>query len=405
MELSLGRTPRLAALVAAAAVALTAGVGLSATAASAVPGRVDQTRVDQIEPLQRDADAVVAAGLPGYTAQVTNGRQARYVRAGVADRGTGRALSPADAFDIASITKTFGATVVLQLVAEHRLSLDDNLAHLLPGAVPGGRAITLRMLLNHTSGLFDYTQDEQWLAALTTDPDHAWTPAELLSLALRHPPTFAPGTDRAYSNTGYVLVGMILERLTGRPMGELFAERITGPLRLRHTYYAAGSRFRAARHAHGYLLGTDGDQFTYTDITDLGLLSTGMDGGMVSTVADITTFFQALLGGHLLPPAELAQMKQTIPVKGQPGHSYGLGLARTETPCGTTWGNDGASLGFLSTAVFSEDGRRGVVSAFNANVDPAADPEVIEQRLLPAANTLLNQQVCTLYGKPVPPQS
>jgi D-alanyl-D-alanine carboxypeptidase len=402
MELIPRRAPRLAALTAAASVVLTAAVGLSPTAASATPGRPDQVRVDQVRVLQRDADAAVAAGLPGYAAKVTNGRQARYVRAGVADRDAGRALSPADAFDIASITKTFGATVALQLVAEHRLSLNDNLAGLLPGTVPGGRAITLRMLLNHTSGLFDYTRDEQWLAALTTDPDHAWTPVELLTLALRHPRTFAPGTDRAYSNTGYVLVGMILERLTGRPMSELFAERITGPLRLRHTYYAAGSRFSAARHAHGYLIGTDGDQLTYTDITDLGLLSTGMDGGMVSTVADITTFFQALLGGRLLPPAQLAQMKRTIPVNGQPGHSYGLGLARTETPCGTTWGNDGASLGFLSTALFSEDGHRGVVSVINANVDPAADPAVIEQRLLPPAVKLLDQQACTLFGKPVP---
>jgi D-alanyl-D-alanine carboxypeptidase len=401
MELLLRRASRLAALIAAGSLVMTAAVvGLSSPAASAAaPGRDDQ-----VEVLQRDADAAVAAGLPGYAAQVTDGRRVRHVRAGLADRDTGRPLSPADAFDIASNTKTFGATIALQLVGEHRLSLSDDLARLLPGTVPNGRAITMRMLLNHTSGLFDYTQDEQWLAALGTDPDHAWTPAELLALALRHPPTFAPGTDRAYSNTGYVLVGMILERLTGRSMQELFAERITGPLRLRHTYYAAGARFTAARHAHGYLIGTDADQLTYTDITDLGLLSTGMDGGMVSTAGDITRFFQALLGGRLLRPAQLAEMKRTIPIKGQPGHSYGLGLARTDTPCGTIWGNDGASLGFLSTAYFSENGHRGLVSVINANVDPRADPAVIEQRLLPTATKLLDQQVCTLYDRPVPTQ-
>ncbi|MEN3358897.1 MAG: D-alanyl-D-alanine carboxypeptidase, partial [Mycobacteriales bacterium] len=158
----------------------------------------------------------------------------------------------------------------------------------------------------------------------------------------------------------------------------------------------------AARHAHGYRIGTDADRLTYTDVTDLGLLSTGMDGGLVSTTGDLTRFFQALLGGHLLRPAELAEMKRTIPVVGTPGRGYGLGLARADTPCGTTWGNDGASIGFLSTAIFSEDGSRALVSVINANVDPEADPAVIERTLLPPANAILDQQVCTLFGKPVP---
>ncbi|HVQ93694.1 MAG TPA: serine hydrolase domain-containing protein [Mycobacteriales bacterium] len=398
MELLPRRGPRLAALIATASLITTAAAaGLLPTAAAAAPGRPDQ-----VTALQADADAVVAAGLPGYAAQVTYGRRVSYVQAGLADRRTGRPLTPADAFDIASNTKTFGATVVLQLVGQHRLSLTDTLATLLPGAVPNGSAITLRMLLNHTSGLFDYTEDEQWLAALRTDPDHAWTQAELLARALAHPPNFAPGTQRLYSNTGYLLVGMILERTTGQSARDLFARRIIRPLGLRHTYYAAGSRFTAARHARGYRIGTDAGRLTYTDVTDVGLLSTGMDGGLVSTTADLTRFFQALLGGHLLRPAELAEMKRTIPVQGDPSRSYGLGLARAETPCGTTWGNDGASIGYLSTASFSEDGSRGLVSIINGNVDPAADPAVIEQTLLPPAVALLDQQACTLYGKPVP---
>jgi D-alanyl-D-alanine carboxypeptidase len=397
MDLPARRGRRLATLIATAGLIATTAAAGTATGASAAPRHPDQVGV-----LQRDADAAVAAGVPGYTAQITDGRRVSYVRAGVADRATGRLLSPSDAFDIASNTKTFGATVVLQLVGQHRLRLTDNLATLLPGTVPNGRAITVRMLLNHTSGLFDYTQDEQWLAALRTDPDHAWTPAELLAVALRHPPNFAPGAERLYSNTGYVLVGMILERVTGRSVADLLTERIIGPLRLRHTYYAAGSTFTAARHARGYRIGTDADRLTYTDVTDVGLLSTGMDGGLVSTTADLTRFFRALLGGHLLRPAELAQMKQTIPITGAPGHSYGLGLARTDTPCGTTWGNEGGSIGYLSTAIFSEDGSRGLVSVLNANVDPEADPAVIEQTLLSPANALLNQQACTLYGKPAP---
>jgi D-alanyl-D-alanine carboxypeptidase len=401
MELLHRRGPRLAALIATASlITSAAAAGLLPTTASAVRGRPDQVTV-----LQREADAAVAAGLPGYAAQVSHGRRVSYVQAGLADRGTGRRLTTADAFDIASNTKTFGATVVLQLVGQHRLSLTDNLATLLPGAVPNGGAITLRMLLNHTSGLFDYTDDEQWLAALRTDPDHAWTPAELLAVALAHPPHFAPGTDRLYSNTGYLLAGMILERITGKSVHDLFAERIIRPLGLRHTYYAAGSTFTAARHARGYRISTAADRLTYTDVTDVGLLSTGMDGGLVSTTGDLTRFFQALLGGHLLRPAELAEMKRTIPVTGQPGISYGLGLARVATPCGTTWGNDGSSIGFLSMAIFSEDGGRGLVSVINANVDPAADPAVIEQTLLPHAAKILNQQVCTLYGKPVPAES
>jgi hypothetical protein len=94
----------------------------------------------------------------------------------------------------------------------------------------------------------------------------------------------------------------------------------------------------------------------------------------------------------------------TIPVNGQPTHRYGLGLARTETPCGVTWGNDGASLGYLSSAIFSEGGHRGLVSVFNGNTDPRADPAIIEQKLLPTAVKLIDQQACTLYDKPVPTQ-
>ena len=267
--------------------------------------------------------------------------------------------------------------------------------------MPNGENITLRMLLNHTAA-FPTTPRTRQFNALVSDRPVMDLPGALAA-ALRHEPEFAPGTDRSYCNTGYLLVGMVLEHLTGRSVADLLAQRITRPLGLTHTYYAAGATFSPARHARGYAIGTRDGELTYTDVTDLGLLTTGMDGGVVSTTDDLTRFFRALLGGRLLPSAQLAEMKQTVSREGDSERFYGLGLQRVETPCGTTWGHGGASLGYLSTTIFSEDGSRALVSVTNANVvDPEVEMAVLERTLVGPVSKLQEQEACTLFGRPVP---
>jgi D-alanyl-D-alanine carboxypeptidase len=150
------------------------------------------------------------------------------------------------------ITKTFVSTVALQLVGEGRLSLDDTVEQWLPGLIPGGEQITVRQLLNHTSGLFNYTDDEAFISEVLTNPLQPHTPQQLITLANSYPPRFPAGTSWSYSNTGYIVAGLILERVTHQSMSQLIQQRITRPLRLRLTSLPERSPDIQGYHARGY---------------------------------------------------------------------------------------------------------------------------------------------------------
>src|SRR5262249_19201622 len=153
-------------------------------------------------------------------------------------------------------TKTFVAAIVLQLVGEGRLSIADTVERWLPGVVPGGERITLRQLLNHTSGLFDYAEDNTFGRQLA-HPKKVWSPRQLIRIATAHPPLFAPGARWSYSNTGYILLGLIVEQATGNPLGSELRRRIFAPLRLRSTSFDTKPQI-AGQHAHGYTKGKSG---------------------------------------------------------------------------------------------------------------------------------------------------
>src|SRR3954468_4066681 len=186
--------------------------------------------------LQRALDDVVAAGASGMTLRVDDGRRSYRLASGQARPGPGRAMRPAARLRVGSITKTFVSTVTLQLVAERRLSLNDTVERWQPGLVPGGRSITIRQLLNHTSGIFNYTDDQAFVQQLLAHPLRAVTPQQLIDVANAHAPVFAPGTGWSYSNTNYIVMGLILQRVTHRPVSTLLRQRIVRPLGLRHTY-------------------------------------------------------------------------------------------------------------------------------------------------------------------------
>ncbi|MGV9705452.1 serine hydrolase domain-containing protein [Streptomyces sp. NPDC003483] len=275
----------------------------------------------------------------------------------------------------ASNTKTVMATLVLQLVAEHRLALSDPVDKWLPGQVRNGGAITLRMLLNHTSGLFDYTEDPALAPALTGRDSHVWTSTEILGLVRGHPALFEPATEWSYSNTNYIAIGAVLEKATGKNLATLVRDRIARPLGLRHTFYATGPAWHD-RHAHGYepdaahMPPEVPDDFRHyagprhdghVDVTGDYVTADGADAAIVSTAADWSRFYRALMSGRLLPAAQLAEMRTTVPEGGPDDPDelgYGLGIESAKTSCGTVWDHVGIVSGYATYNVTDSTGRR-----------------------------------------------
>ena len=338
---------------------LLAVVMLGALAACAETSGYDQAD------LQRDLDAIRNKGAVGVQARVTLDGEVLVATSGVADVQTRESVPENGRYRIASTTKTFVATVVLQLVGKGSLSLDDTVEEHLPGIVSGGghagSAITIRDLLQHTSGIYDYNNDEAWnpFIALETFEKrrfYHYTPEELVAVAMRHPPIFEPGTAWSYSNTNYVLAGMIIEAVTDNPWAEEVRNRIIEPLDLRQTIVADGPEIPDP-HARGYYQFPDGGSLV--DVTLLDTSAGDAGGAVISTPQDVTRFFSALLGGELLTPELLAEMKDTVP---EGDGRYGLGLGWSPLSCGGGyWRHGGAVPGYLSYEGFSEDGRRGVV--------------------------------------------
>ncbi|MFE7648313.1 serine hydrolase domain-containing protein [Streptomyces phaeoluteigriseus] len=287
-------------------------------------------------------------------------------------------ISRSDHFRAGSITKTFLTTVVLQLASEQRLPLSDPVERYLPGLVRGagndGRALTLRSLLTHTSGLYDYARDTGGIRPVT--------PLQAIRIALTHPP--ADRGRYAYSNTNYVLLGLVVEQVTGRPYSTEAERRILDPLGLNGTSFP-GSR-TSLPSPHGRAYDTDG-----TDVTELDPRVAGAAGELVTTLADLNRFYSALLSGELLPSHRLHEMLDTHTAHG----SYGLGLIPARLPCGVTvWGHNGRISGSYVRTAATVDGRH--VLTFRVNTTAMADPD-----LEPA---LLAAEFCprTSWNEPVP---
>ena len=345
--------------------------------ATAAPGPAVKVGSDDLGSRQTPADvamraalqAVVDAGASGAMELVDDGAHVSSLAVGAARLDPRRALRVRDQVRVGSITKTVVATITLQLVGEGRLRLADTVQRWLPGEVPNGSAITIRMLLNHTSGIFDYVNDPAWLAAALADPHRDWAPQELVAVAVAHPPLFAPGQGWSYSNTGYVLLGLILERLTGEPLEKLVAQRVTGPLHLHRTFLATSADF-VRPYAHGYLPPSEtGDG--YLDTSSWAPSFAWASGALVSTAADLARFYQALLSGRLLRPALMRAMTTTVTDAAHPGFGYGLGIYTQRTACGTVWGHDGGIPGYTSFALNNRAGTRSAVVLVPTDADPA----------------------------------
>ncbi len=339
-------------------------------------------------PVQRSVDALVSRdGFPGVLASVRqpDGRTRNYT-AGVADLRTGAKMPVDGRVPIASNTKMFTATVVLQLIGEGKVGLDTPVETYLPGVVRGpgidGRTITVRHLLQQTSGLPDY--DEQILADFPEGLNTYYEPYELLRAAFATKPQSAPGATFFYSNTNYILAGLVAQKASGRPIGELITERIIEPLGLRGMYWPAeGETTIRGTHPRGYLPADPP-----VDITEADPSQGWSAGALIGRPSDINRFLAALLGGRLLAPAQLAQMKKTVPAPDFDtvgGSRYGLGLATFALSCGGfAWTHGGTAPGYLTVVGITASGKAATVA-----VNSMAPNTDANQRLEQSLDTAL----------------
>jgi D-alanyl-D-alanine carboxypeptidase len=390
-------------IVGAMAVGVVLIVPARAAAATAPSGhqRTLGPALHRIDPgeLEGLLDQIVAAGAPGAAALVRDGHGVQQAASGLADLRTRRPMRPGLNYRVASVTKPFVATVVLQLVAEGRLSLSDTVDRWLPGILPYGDQVTIRQLLNHTSGVPEYLLVPLLeLYGSKQGRFRSWTPQELIALVADQPPLFPPGTthSHSYSNTNYVLAGLIVEAATGRTLGQELKRRIIRPLGLRDTFFPVNRPDIPGRNARGYSLPL-GDQGPVLDgpLLDFTVYNPSLAwaaGNLVSDLGDLARFFRALLGGRLLPPGLLAEMTTTVPI-GQ-GAGYGLGLLVLETPCGRLIGHDGGIPGFTTIVLSTEGGRRQLgVMANQFFTTPALD-EAYSQVVVEIAMRLLEGAPC-----------
>ncbi|MFF2331051.1 MULTISPECIES: serine hydrolase domain-containing protein [unclassified Streptomyces] len=286
-------------------------------------------------------------------------------------RSTGPGIRRTDRFRAGSITKTFVATVVLQLVGERRLHLSDPVDRLLPGLIRGngndGRRITLRALLSHTSGLYDYTDDTSARPVSATGA---------VQVALSHRPTNAPG-GYAYSNTNYIVLGLVVQRVTGNDYATEIRRRVITPLGLTGTSLPGARTSLPDPHGRGYT--RDPADGSLHDVTALDPRTAGAAGELISTLTDLNRFYAALLSGGLLPPAQLAALLNTDATHGV----YGLGIYPQKLSCGiTVWGHNGRIAGSQVRTASTRDGRHTLT--YRVDTDTLTDATAHERALLDA---------------------
>jgi D-alanyl-D-alanine carboxypeptidase len=293
---------------------------------------------------------LVQAGAPGAVVLVHNGSATTVFTDGVAVLSTRTPIAAIDHFRIGSITKSFVAAVVLELVREGKLALDEPIAEQVPGVLPRGSKISVRELLQHTSGLYNYTDSPKLFAPyLKGNLGYRWSPRAMLALALSQSTLAEPGETWSYSNTNYIVLGLAVEAVTKHSLGAELASRIFRPLHLTQTTFAVGREIGNPA-AHAYYKGQD--------ITTLSGSWAWAAGAIASTAADVANFYRTLFTGKLLPPTQLRAMERTV-VAG--GNDYGLGLLEVTTPCGSAWGHNGSVPGYMSYALSSKNGQRQAV--------------------------------------------
>ncbi|MFF2774431.1 serine hydrolase domain-containing protein [Streptomyces sp. NPDC058052] len=359
--------------------ALAAGLAPAATASaaplpSASAAATPATPAPDVAGIAAALNAAMADGAPGAMARFAGPDGVESLTAGVRDRATGAPMDIHARFRIGSVSKTFSTVVLLQLVEEGRLELDAPVNRHLPGLLPDDR-ITVRHLLTHRSGLADYTNAmfADTVPGFEAVRNRVFGYQELVDLSLAEPRTTEPGVSYRYSNANFAVVGMLIEKLTGKPVDRAYEQRIFKPLKLRDTSYVhPDTRIKGLR-VRGYLH-PDAAGEPLVDSTEQTVSWAQSAGAVISSPADLNTFTSALMRGRLLSPAMLEQMTTVTPTDATGTRFYGLGLRRYDLSCGAQiFGHTGTVQGYYTYAFSTRDGRRSLSAVANTSNHGAAN--------------------------------
>ncbi|MFE6336152.1 serine hydrolase domain-containing protein [Streptomyces sp. NPDC057798] len=378
----------LSPLVAAPATAQPAPAAVHQVKAHCPPGGLGHKLTARLD--KAIADVRREAGIPGLTVGLWMPGKGSYVRStGVADKVTGAPMRPDLHARIGSETKTFTVTALLQLVDEGRVRLDDPIAKYIRG-VPDGRRITLRHLAEMRSGLFSYTEDDDFVQALLSDPRRPYTPRELLSYAFKHPNNAPPNTTFEYSNTNIVLLGLVIEKVTGRHLADVIHRRVLRPAGMHRTLFPHGAEFPEP-HARGYTNQTLSGEVE--DATDWNPSWAWAAGAMISDLQDLRRWAPILATGKLLSPETQKQRLKTLPT-GHPGTSYGLGIVNS----GGWIGHNGSLPGYETVTVYLPSKKATLVLIMNTDVlHEGQEPSSLVARAITEIVTPKN-----IYDRPAP---
>lgn len=330
--------------------------------------------------LQRQLDALVAAdgGPPGAIVTLRRGSDMQVLTAGTTNVRTGRTPRATDHMRIASVAKAFSGAVALRLVAEGRLRLRDQIGDVMPDLPRRWHGVTLRQLLNHTSGLPDYTQSDGFLEQFETDPGGYVSPRTIISWVAGDGLEFTPGTQYQYSNTDNIVVGLMAERVTHLPYRRLLRRIVFEPLGLRRTSFPSQPPLPRP-YIHGYVVEPGSSpQDVSTLLSPSGAWASG---AIVSTPKDLGTFIGAYLAPELFPRSVKARQLRFVRggESSPPGpgrNAAGLAVFRYRTRCGTVYGHTGNFPGYVQFAAATRDGRRAVTTSLNI---PAPEGELLAQ--------------------------
>jgi len=305
-------------------------------------------------------DVRTQAGIPGVVVGVWMPGKGSYVRAtGVADTATRKPMDAGSYIRIGSETKTFTVTALLELVDEGRIKLDDPISKYIPG-VRNGHRITLRHLAEMRSGLFPYTSDAGFVHDLLSNPQRHFTPKELLAYGMKHRNTFEPGAKFEYSNSNLVLLGLVVEKISGQRIEDFIHNRVLRPSRLRHTLFPTGPEFPEP-HSHGYTEQTLSGKIE--DSTNWNPSWAWSAGAMISDLHDLRRWAKIVATGELLSPQTQAQRLKTLPT-GFPGTTYGLGILKTNG-----WiGHNGSLPGYETVTVYLPSKKATLVIMINTDI-------------------------------------
>ena len=324
--------------------------------------------------------------------------------------GTKNPPRPDTYFRAASNTKTMTAAVILQLAQEGKLNLDDPVSKYV-AHVPNGDNISLAELLEMRSGLYSFSDAPEISASMDNDPARVWSPAELLAIAFAHPPNFPPDTAYEYNNTNYVLLGLIVEKLDGKTLGQSMQDRLFGPLHLQHTEYPAPAvNTIPSPYSHGYLYGSASVAMIGSppyspevqaaaragtllpkDYTALNHSFAEGAGAVISTAGDLATWIQALVGGRVFNAAYQRRWLDSLQLEdpGKPkGQRYGYGIIQISWGSNTIYFHGGETPGYNSFMGYDPNNRVTLVVWTNLTVS-------LDEK--PTANTLMLKVLDQIY--------